>query len=156
MKKKLKLILLSGVMAVWSGTVQAQTCATQPTCTELGYTLTSTSTCVGTVLKCPFDKTKYYCTQKTEVLNQIKPNWAQKRSLSTSTTTFNVTSDGIVIGSLLDITNVGSELKINGYSMALTGVQKQRSSFFSIVKSGDSVYIKGNDINGYFVPFSGN
>ena len=56
----------------------------------------------GIVLKCPFDKSKYYGTQKSEVLNQIKPNWARRISLS------------------------------------------------------DSVYIKGNDINGYFVPFSGN
>ena len=40
---------------------QAQTCATAPSCSELGYTK-SASQCSGkTMLYCPFDKTKVFC-----------------------------------------------------------------------------------------------
>lgn len=40
---------------------QAQTCATAPSCSELGYTK-SASQCSGkTILYCPFDKTKVFC-----------------------------------------------------------------------------------------------
>ena len=39
---------------------QAQSCATPPSCTELGYTR-SASDCATIALKCPFDQTKYYC-----------------------------------------------------------------------------------------------
>ena len=85
MKNSLKLMLLSSVMMLWGAPGQAQTCATQPTCAELGYTLTSTSSCIGTVLKCPFDKTKYYCTQKTEVTAAVMPDYSKSITLGTGT-----------------------------------------------------------------------
>ncbi|MDD4557015.1 MAG: hypothetical protein PHE89_06815 [Alphaproteobacteria bacterium] len=38
----------------------AQTCTIPPTCDELGYSK-STSDCSGSMVKCPFDKSKVYC-----------------------------------------------------------------------------------------------
>ena len=43
-----------------TSTAFAQTCATVPTCEELGFDKTQRD-CVTTPLKCPFDQTKYYC-----------------------------------------------------------------------------------------------
>lgn len=66
-----------------SGIAKSQeTCTTAPTCLELGYTLTSTTNCVGTPLKCPFDKTKYYCAQKDDVTKSLSPNYSKKYRLA--------------------------------------------------------------------------
>ena len=47
--------------SIFTPTAFAQTCATVPTCDELGYDL-SASDCTGKkALKCPFDNTKFYC-----------------------------------------------------------------------------------------------
>ena len=47
--------------SILSSTAFAQTCAVVPTCEELGYNKTE-SECSGfDALKCPFDKTKFYC-----------------------------------------------------------------------------------------------
>ena len=60
---KLKLLLCSAAFAAWSTGVSAQTCATAPTCSELGFT-SSVASCVGSdMVKCPFDKTKVFCRQ---------------------------------------------------------------------------------------------
>lgn len=60
---KLKLLLCSAAFAAWSTGVSAQTCATAPTCSELGFT-SSAASCVGSdMVKCPFDKTKVFCRQ---------------------------------------------------------------------------------------------
>ena len=60
---KLKLLLCSAAFAAWSTGAYAQTCATAPTCSELGYT-NSVSDCVGSdLVKCPFDNAKVFCRQ---------------------------------------------------------------------------------------------
>ena len=86
MKNYLKLILLSSVMMLWGSAAQAQTCATQPTCADLGYTSTATSDCIGTVLKCPFDTSKIYCAKKADVLTVIRPNYSNEVKLSNNVT----------------------------------------------------------------------
>ncbi|MBQ7284773.1 MAG: hypothetical protein IJW72_00770, partial [Alphaproteobacteria bacterium] len=58
---KLKLFLCSAVLSAWSVGAYAQTCATAPSCPQLGYTK-SVADCAGkTILYCPFDATKAYC-----------------------------------------------------------------------------------------------
>ena len=59
---KLSILLAGSILtSAITGNVYAQTCGAQPSCADLGYTLTSTADCIGTPLKCPFDKTKYNC-----------------------------------------------------------------------------------------------
>ena len=49
---KLSILLAGSILtSAIAGNAYAQTCGAQPSCAELGYTLTSTSSCVGNVLK---------------------------------------------------------------------------------------------------------
>ena len=81
------------------------TCAQQPTCDSLGYTLTSTSDCIGTVLKCPFNTARYYCTTKTEALNKLQqdivtaamPDYSKMVSRSNGTT-YTAATNGVIFG----------------------------------------------------------
>ena len=81
------------------------TCAQQPTCDSLGYTLTSTTDCIGTVLKCPFNTARYYCTTKTEALNKLQqdivtaamPDYS-KRFRIDGTGTRTASTNGYLIG----------------------------------------------------------
>ena len=94
-----KLIYTLGLSILLGGTADAAesyTCATPPSCDSLGYTLTSTANCVGTVLKCPFDTSKYYCTQKKEVLSNMQLDWSEKKAI-TLNSTYYVTKYGIVL-----------------------------------------------------------
>ena len=69
---KLSILLAGSILtSAITGNVYAQTCGAQPSCADLGYTLTSTADCIGTPLKCPFDKTKYNCVTQ----NDIVPKW---------------------------------------------------------------------------------
>ena len=63
--------MLSLLMAFSSASVQAQSCAQSPSCESLGYNLTSTSECIGTALKCPFDN-RYNCVTANDVINKIR------------------------------------------------------------------------------------
>ena len=57
---KLSILLAGSILtSAIVGNVYAQTCGAQPSCAELGYTLTSTSSCVGNVHNCHLAKTKY-------------------------------------------------------------------------------------------------
>lgn len=56
-------------------------CITQPSCENLGYTLTSTSDCIGTALKCPFEN-KYNCITKDKIIKTITPNYSAKILIS--------------------------------------------------------------------------
>ena len=47
--------------SIFTSTAFAQTCATVPTCDELGYDLSETDCSGKKALKCPFDNTKFYC-----------------------------------------------------------------------------------------------
>ena len=69
---KLSILLAGSILtSAIVGNAYAQTCGAQPSCADLGYTLTSTADCIGTPLKCPFDKTKYNCV----VVDDIVPKW---------------------------------------------------------------------------------
>ena len=58
---KLSILLAGSILtSAIVGNVYAQTCGAQPSCADLGYTLTSTSGCLGTAVKCPFEN-KYNC-----------------------------------------------------------------------------------------------
>ena len=72
-------------MVTWSSALQAQTCGSQPSCASLGYTLSSSANCVGTVLKCPFDTSKFYCAQKSDVSAVLMPNYGSAQALSVNT-----------------------------------------------------------------------
>ncbi len=50
----------------------ALTCGKQPSCADLGYTLTTKSDCVGTALKCPFED-KYNCVTKPDIVTHDTP-----------------------------------------------------------------------------------
>ena len=70
-----KMIYTLGLIGLISGVANAAddyTCATPPSCASLGYTLTSTTDCIGTPLKCPFDASKYYCVTQDDIV----PKWA--------------------------------------------------------------------------------
>ena len=54
---KLSILLAGSILtSAIVGNVYAQTCGAQPSCSSLGYTYTgSTSDCVNTPMKCPFN-----------------------------------------------------------------------------------------------------
>ena len=127
MKKMLNAILLSLAMATWSSALQAQTCGSQPSCASLGYTLSSAANCVGTVLKCPFDTSKFYCTQKSDVTAALMPSYGGVLS-RTCGTTYVAATDGYLMGAERFWDNwsnckqfSGYHVKINGYNVRLYG-----------------------------------
>ena len=134
----------------------AQTCGAQPSCADLGYTRTSTDGCLGTALKCPFDKTKYNCVTTGDVFYQFKLNWSAAGNIS-GKTNWTAYQNGIIIGAGYDITNYGSFITINGRKIgSLTGNIKQRTFFYANVSKGDTLYIDANDVNAVFIPYYGN
>ena len=93
---KLSILLAGSILtSAIVGNVYAQTCGAQPSCADLGYTLTSTADCIGTPLKCPFDKTKYNCVKKNEMVNTIVPNYSSYKNLSANGTTYTVGSGAL-------------------------------------------------------------
>ena len=54
-------------------------CAIQPSCSSLGYNLSSTSGCLGTAVKCPFEN-KYNCITQSNLSEYSKnsSNWWYK------------------------------------------------------------------------------
>ena len=75
-RKKMKLsILLAGSILTSAivGNVYAQTCGAQPSCSDLGYSYTgSTSDCVGPALKCPFNTSYFNCVKKADALAKLQ------------------------------------------------------------------------------------
>ena len=68
-------------------------CAVQPSCSSLGYTYTgSTSDCVNTPMKCPFNTSYFNCTKKADVVKITAPNYNSYKTLSTNGTTYTVGS----------------------------------------------------------------
>ena len=93
---KLPIIIVAGTLtAAVAYNAYALTCGAQPSCDDLGYTLTSSADCLGTVLKCPFDKSKLFCTKKSEVTNLIVPNYKDGKVLSAQGTSYTVGSGNL-------------------------------------------------------------
>ena len=175
MKNYLKLILLSSVIVLWGSAAQAQTCATQPTCAELGYTLTSTTDCIGTVLKCPFDKTKYYCTTKTEALSKLSadivtaamPDYSKRLSRSNNVT-YTAATNGFITGyethqsdagGCWDCNTVDIDVNIDGVNVRISGGQTNwaYNSWSYPVKKGSTYRVSGGSrgklgMSYFFVP----
>ena len=61
-------------------------CAVQPSCSSLGYTYTgSTSDCVNTPMKCPFNTSYFNCTKKADVFKYTSLNWNSKTTIKPKT-----------------------------------------------------------------------
>ena len=72
---KLSIMLSVGVCAsVLAYNAYSLTCGAQPSCSSLGYTYSgSTTDCLNTPLKCPFNTSYFNCTKKADVVknNQL-------------------------------------------------------------------------------------
>ena len=71
---KLSILLAGSILtSAIVGNVYAQTCGAQPSCSSLGYTYTgSTSDCVNTPMKCPFNTSYFNCTKKADALAKLQ------------------------------------------------------------------------------------
>ena len=58
-----KLILSCSLLALTAPAYAALDCTTPPTCDELGFAYSSAECDGQSTLKCPFDRTKLYCTE---------------------------------------------------------------------------------------------
>ena len=77
---KLSILLAGSILtSVIAGNAYAQTCGAQPSCSSLGYNLSSTSGCLGTAVKCPFEN-KYNCITQSNLSEYSKnsSNWWYK------------------------------------------------------------------------------
>ena len=120
---KLSILLAGSILtSAIVGNAYAQTCGAQPSCADLGYTLTSTSSCVGNVLKCPFDKTKYYCTTMADAAAAAMPDYSRRQSRSIGTT-YTATTNGFIVGydqGRCDAGNNGCE-NVQNYQIIIDG-----------------------------------
>ena len=141
------------------------TCAQQPTCDSLGYTLTSTSDCIGTVLKCPFNTARYYCTTKTEALNKLTqdivtagmPDYKSLTSRSNGTT-YTASTNGYLMGMdfLEGSKGCSVEIWVNSSMVRVEGQQTDwsRNSWTYPVKKGSTYRVSASGcwMAYYFVP----
>ena len=77
---KLSILLAGSILtSAIAGNAYAQTCGAQPSCSSLGYNLSSTSGCLGTAVKCPFEN-KYNCITQSNLSEYSKnsSNWWYK------------------------------------------------------------------------------
>ena len=72
---KLPIIVSAGMIsATVAYNAYALTCGAQPSCSDLGYSYTgSTSDCVGPALKCPFNTSYFNCTKKPTLWPNCRP-----------------------------------------------------------------------------------
>ena len=84
----------------------AAQCATQPSCSSLGYSYTgSTSDCVNTPMKCPFDTSYFNCVKKNDALSKLKsdiitaamPDYSKSQTRS-SGSTYTASTNGFIFG----------------------------------------------------------
>ena len=94
---KLSILLAGSILtSAIAGNAYAQTCGAQPSCSDLGYNYTgSTSDCVNTPIKCPFNTSYFNCTKKAEMVNTFAPNYNSYKSLNTNGTTYTVGSGAL-------------------------------------------------------------
>ena len=152
---KLSILLAGSILtSAMVGNVYAQTCGAQPSCSTLGYTYTgSTSDCLSPALKCPFNTSYFNCVKKADAVKNMVLDWSKKKSFNPTSSTYYVSSYGIVIGKIQDITNVGGNVTINGISVAATGYHEVWTNFYALVAPGDSIRATGRNPAFYFVPY---
>ena len=154
---KLSILLAGSILtSAIAGNVYAQTCGAQPSCAELGYTYTgSTSDCLSPALKCPFNTSYFNCTKKADTFYQFKLNWAWASDIP-GKQDWPAYQNGIVIGHAHDIKNYGAFIIINGKKIgSLTGDVTQRSFFYFNISEGDRITIDADDVHATFVPYYG-
>ena len=156
---KLSILLAGSILtSAIVGNAYAQTCGAQPSCSDLGYSYTgSTSDCVGPALKCPFNTSYFNCVKKNEMVNTFVPNYNSYRSLSTNGTTYTVGSGALAsytCGWVLfqsENTNrndTESVWKINGITV---GKQRGLGGKWADYNSAMFLLVKGNtfSLKGY-------
>ncbi len=105
---KLPIIIAAGTLTTAIAyNAYALTCGAQPSCDSLGYTYTgSTSDCVNTPMKCPFNSSYFNCVKKADIFFQFKLNWAGATDIS-DMSNWSAYQNGIIIGHAHDKRNVG-------------------------------------------------
>ena len=104
---KLSILLAGSILtSAIAGNAYAQTCGAQPSCSDLGYSYTgSTSDCVGPALKCPFNTSYFNCTKKADALAKLQadivtaamPNY-QASSHRLNNVTYTASTNGYIYG----------------------------------------------------------
>ena len=152
---KLSILLAGSILtSAIAGNAYAQTCGAQPSCSSLGYTYTgSTSDCLSPALKRPFNTSYFNCVKKADVIKNMVLDWSKKKLINPTSSRYYVTSYGIIIGHLQDITNRGGTVTINGFYASQTGVPDMHTFFYSQVSPGDYVEAFGRNPSFYFVPY---
>ena len=150
---KLSILLAGSILtSAIVGNAYAQTCGAQPSCSDLGYTYTgSTSDCLSPALKCPFNTSYFNCTKKADVVKNMVLDWSKKQAIDPAN--YYPPTYGIVIGRIQDIDNMGSWIYINGVQIAATGTKKEWLSYYSQVAPGDHITGSGRNGEAYFVPY---
>ena len=104
---KLSILLAGSILtSAIVGNVYAQTCGAQPSCSSLGYTYTgSTSDCVNTPMKCPFNTSYFNCTKKADALAKLQadivtaamPDYSRAQSRNKGQQ-YTASTNGFIIG----------------------------------------------------------
>ena len=140
---KLSILLAGSILtSAIVGNVYAQTCGAQPSCSSLGYTYTgSTSDCLSPALKCPFNTSYFNCVKKADVIKNMVLDWSKKKLINPTSSRYYVTSYGIIIGHLQDITNRGGTVTINGF-LCQPDRNTRYAYYFSILKSVRGIMLR--------------
>ena len=80
-------------------------------------------------------------------------DWSKKKSINPVSSTYYVSSYGIVIGKIQDIDGQGGYVTINGNEVSGTGWQDIYTFFYSQVSPSDSIKAFGQNPNFFFVPY---
>ncbi len=146
---KLPIIITAGMLtAAIAYNAYALTCSAQPSCDELGYTLTSTEDCIGTPLKCPFDKSKYNCVTQ----NDIVPKWETSYYLDkwnnsgSGFNSFRMAKAGCVLGVMggggnryfIRVNSSGGAPEYTGNDTDMPISYNENGQFFFCLKKGET------------------
>ena len=135
---KLSILLAGSILtSAIVGNAYAQTCGAQPSCSSLGYTYTgSTSDCVNTPMKCPFNTSYFNCTKKADALAKLQadivtaamPDYSRAQSRNKGQQ-YTASTNGFIIGydRYLGTASWDSNVKviINGQNVRITADQTE-------------------------------
>lgn len=154
-------LALASLIAGYVVEAHAQ-CAAQPSCSDLGYSYSgSTTDCVNTPMKCPFDTTYFNCVKKADAISLLMPNYVNRVTQSCNTS-YTASSNGYLFGHLEhngDYQHGGFYIYINGINVRLTssGTDYGEDVFLFPVKKGASyrvVYGTSGKCGIAFVPLN--
>ena len=146
---KLSILLAGSILtSAIVGNVYAQTCGAQPSCSSLGYTYTgSTSDCVNTPMKCPFNTSYFNCTKKADALAKLQadivtavmPDYSKAQSRNCGST-YTATANGYLIG-YEDYWDNWSGCKMTNYNIKINNIN---------VRLGTNIH--GDYVSTWFYP----